>query len=314
MSWKQSLFWPYHRLKEQLGTYSHTGINSFEITYHLSIESKTANTITLAIPLPPTTPEQTITELKLHLPNTRQVTDEKCGNHFFIGSIEPRTAKLEIPAFSCQTTIRPYSKKNNCSTTGMPSIALTEDSNHLHPTDPRIQTLAKNIGQRSSRKEVASKINAHLVRTLVYGDPIDELYSDLDALLRPRVDCGGYDALFVSLCRANNIPARIVNGFFLDGTKNNMHAWAEFQDEKGHWIPVDPSMEQLAKKGRTKKSGRFGYIGSDRLQLSQGCDIPIEWNNKQYSAPLLQHPFILDGTGSESIRAALSVKMIPPQA
>jgi hypothetical protein len=107
-------------------------------------------------------------------------------------------------------------------------------------------------------------------------------------------------------CGASDAIA-IVSGFFLDGNKNDMHAWAEFQDEQGHWIPVDPSTEQLVKQHRSKKSGRFGFVGSDRLRLSHGCDILIEWNNKFYYAPILQHPFVIEGGEDTSVRAKIQV-------
>ncbi len=316
MSWKQPLYWPIHRLKETLGLYPHTQTQTYELTYNIIIQIKEvalpSKPLTLAIPKPPTTKEQQITDFKLHLPNVKEQAEERFGNHVFFVQLEPRATNFEIPLFSCKATIHPYKKASAPNQVPSPPT-IGEKTEHLHPNDPRIQTLAKNIGNSSSAYETAKKIHAHLVRTVKYGEPIDGLYSDLDTLTRPHVDCGGFDSLFVSLCLTSNIQARIVNGFFLDGDKNAMHAWAEFQDEKGHWIPVDPSTEQLAKQGRTKKSGRFGYIGSDRLQLSQGCDIPLEWNNKIYSAPLLQHPFLLEGTGSESIRALLTVNAISPQ-
>lgn len=317
MSWKQSLYWPIHRLNETLQRYSYTKTQLYKVTYSVVIQIKeealSAEPRTLAIPRPPTTREQTIADFKYHLPNLQEQTDECFHNHFFFVQLEPRATSFELPVFSCKATIHPYKKASAPNQAPSPAT-IGEETEHLHPNDPRIQTLAKNIGKSSSVYETAKRIHTHLVRTVKYGEPIDGLYSDLDALTRPHVDCGGFDSLFVSLCLASGIQARIVSGFFLDGDKNDMHAWAEYQDEKGRWIPVDPSTEQLAKQVRTKKSGRFGYIGSDRLQLSQGCDIPIEWNNKVYSAPLLQHPFILEGNGSESIRAKLTAHILSSEA
>lgn len=317
MPWKQSLYWPAHRLKEMLKIYPYTKTQTYVITYNVTIHAKAESipleALTLVIPRPPTTKEQQIIDFKLHLPNAQEKKDGSFGNHFFFIRIEPRAADFEIPVFSCKATIHPF-RKSFTPHKILPPTPIGGKTEHVHPNDARIQTLAKNIGKGLSAHETARKIHTHIVKTLKYGDPIDGLYNDLDALLRPRVDCGGFDSLFVSLCLASGIQARIVSGFFLDREKNEMHAWAEFQDEKGCWIPADPSMEQLAKQGKTRKSGRFGYIGSDRLQLSQGCDIPIKWNNKIYSAPLLQHPFILEGNGSESIRAALTINIISPQA
>jgi len=63
--------------------------------------------------------------------------------------------------------------------------------------------------------------------------------------------CLEFSDLFITLARANNIPARNVNGFAyttnsalrpLSLKKDVLHAWPEYYDEKRNlWIPVDPT-------------------------------------------------------------------------
>lgn len=59
--------------------------------------------------------------------------------------------------------------------------------------------------------------------------------SALDALRDKQADCQGRSMLFIALCRANKIPARMV---WVDG-----HAYAEFYLEsepgKGEWYPIE---------------------------------------------------------------------------
>lgn len=306
MSWKQTLAWPLHRIRETFGLFAYAQPQAYELTYSVGISAKDTHPITFAIPLPPQTDTQEIQNLTLHLPHTTKAVDEVFKNEILITSIEPRTERIEVPVFHCLVKTKPGHRQQQKTQHATPA-----QSRYIHAVDPRIQTLARHLGIGSSAKEKARRINTHLIKHLTYGDPIDGLYSDIEALTRPNVDCGGFATLFVSLCLANNIPARIVSGFWLDDTKNDMHAWAEFQDEQGNWIPVDPSVEQMVRRGRTHKSGRFGFVGSDRLICSIGCDIPITWNNKIQRAPILQHPYILEGSSDAQCRAIIRLTPAP---
>lgn len=57
-------------------------------------------------------------------------------------------------------------------------------------------------------------------------------------ILNRQGDCTEISALFVSLCRLYNIPARLVAGFKKQSNNWIRHAWAEIFYE-GLWIPVD---------------------------------------------------------------------------
>lgn len=76
----------------------------------------------------------------------------------------------------------------------------------------------------------------------------------LSALTSGRGVCMDYAALFVALCRAVSIPARVVEGYRLKGDfenikenewkdiKSSRHAWAEYYLEGYGWIPVEPTL------------------------------------------------------------------------
>ena len=83
----------------------------------------------------------------------------------------------------------------------------------------------------------------------------------IDVALRDRLgDCEERAAVFVALCRASDIPARLV------WVPN--HNWAEFYltDEKGegHWIPA-----------HTSAYAWFGWTGAHELVLQKGDSIRI---------------------------------------
>lgn len=86
-------------------------------------------------------------------------------------------------------------------------------------------------------------------------------YTSVQAALRDRVgDCEERAAVFVALCRASGIPARLV------WVPN--HNWAEFclKDEQGefHWIPAHTSCYSW-----------FGWTGAHELVLQKGDSIPL---------------------------------------
>jgi len=55
-------------------------------------------------------------------------------------------------------------------------------------------------------------------------------------------DCTEYSDLFVALCRARNIPARVTSGYTVGfGKASTRHNWAEVYLQEYGWVPFDPS-------------------------------------------------------------------------
>jgi len=184
-------------------------------------------------------------------------------------------------------------------------------SKHLHPNDPRIIEAARScVLKAKSIKDILIALNNYVIHYLVYGKPIKGLYTDLEALESKVVDCGGFDIFLASLAAALKIEARIVSGFWADMSKDNMHAWVEFKMPDGTWVSADPSVEQLRMKGRTKKSGRMGFVGSDRIAFSLGSDILIETKTEKIIVDILQHPFFLPQDLGKKIKVNTKVSSI----
>src|SRR5262245_31332972 len=130
------------------------------------------------------------------------------------------TANLKIPE-KLDRSIRKY-------TSGSPYIEV----NHR-----LIRALSKEImdGVDASATDW-QKIEAiydKVLEKVEYVEGIDK--SALDSLKDKQADCQGRSMLFIALCRANKIPARMV---WVDG-----HAYAEFYLEsepgKGQWYPIE---------------------------------------------------------------------------
>ncbi len=88
--------------------------------------------------------------------------------------------------------------------------------------------------------------------------PIRDLTSALTAFEQNKASCNGKARLFVALCRAKGIPARLVGGLILEETrKRTSHLWTEvFIGDK--WVPFDVL------------NGHFAYLPSHYLELYTG--------------------------------------------
>jgi len=93
--------------------------------------------------------------------------------------------------------------------------------------------------------DMAREIYEFVVNYLTYSLQTEERGA-LWALENRRGDCSEYSYLFVALCRAVGIPARVQAGFafssYTEETENG-HMWAEYYLEGYGWIPVDASWE-----------------------------------------------------------------------
>ncbi|NJS41986.1 transglutaminase domain-containing protein [Candidatus Gracilibacteria bacterium] len=163
----------------------------------------------------------------------------------------------------------------------------------IHSDDTKIKELIREVvGKENNLLTVIIKICEFIKEHLEYNNPIIGLYTDFEALHKKKVDCGGFSTLFISMCHNIGIPARLVAGYWADRPGKEMHAWAEFMLPDKTWIPVDLSIEWLRNKHRENKTAKIGYLGSDRVAMSIGCDFEIlENTNNQTSINILQTPF-----------------------
>jgi len=92
-------------------------------------------------------------------------------------------------------------------------------------------------------------------------------------------NCTDFHSLFISLARAQKMPAKFEIGFSLPEARGageiaGYHCWAFFQPETGKgWVPVDISE---ANKNPKLANYYFGNLTENRLTLSTGRDIVLE--------------------------------------
>ncbi|MHA1244607.1 MAG: transglutaminase-like domain-containing protein, partial [Candidatus Heimdallarchaeota archaeon] len=218
----------------------------WRIIYTITVINPTSKPIgnfTSFIALPVTiSPQQIVRSLELS-PDKQKISTDIEGNHWTrydiprINSGERKTfgytayvemLPMVIPRHNFDiTTSNPYDEKF------LEKYLRSEP--HIESDHPEIVELAKTIKNRNPMKFARNAINT-VNNRLKYEIQPDE-YGAAFAIKNGKGDCTEYSALFVALCRATGIPARVVAGF-THAQNWERHATAEFL-VAGRWIPVD---------------------------------------------------------------------------
>ncbi|HEC02609.1 MAG TPA: transglutaminase domain-containing protein, partial [Phycisphaerales bacterium] len=86
----------------------------------------------------------------------------------------------------------------------------------------------------------------------------------LTALELGKGDCTEYSDLFVAICRAKGIPARVVTGYTVTtDVSRAKHNWAEVYMQDRGWVPIDLTAGDVGNAAfRNRVFGRMrpGYI------------------------------------------------------
>ncbi len=111
-------------------------------------------------------------------------------------------------------------------------------------------------------------------------------------------NCSDFHALFISLARAEKIPARFEVGFGLpekqgEGTIAGYHCWAWFRVPDQGWVPVDISE---ASKNKDLREYYFGNLTADRVAFSSGRDLLLTPRQSAEPVNFFVYPYVeVDG-------------------
>jgi len=118
----------------------------------------------------------------------------------------------------------------------------TEPEELIQSTHPSIVSKAENLtGDENSSHGKVSKIYNFVITHMRYVFQEEERGA-LWALINRTGDCSEYSYLFVALCRAAGVPARVQTGFAFRSPSETIedgHVWAEYYLENYGWMPVD---------------------------------------------------------------------------
>lgn len=164
-------------------------------------------------------------------------------------------------------------------------------SQKLIQLNNEIKTLAHDIVKIEKEPlKQAKLLFVWIIENIKYEKPSIN-FGNLIALHQKKGDCGNMSFLFVSLCRALNIPARVIFGWWtISSGKTGPHAWAECFIRNYGWIPVDCATSRLIKQAKRRlnlfsgidfyditpdPSYYFGNIDNKRVIYSIGSELEV---------------------------------------
>jgi transglutaminase-like putative cysteine protease len=161
--------------------------------------------------------------------------------------------------------------------------------------------------------EKAKDIYGYVFRTMRY-DKTGEGWGHGDTLWAcdsKHGNCTDFHSVFISMARAEKIPARFQIGFPIPADKHSAeipgyHCWAEFYLDGTGWVPVDISE---AWKHQEKHDYFFGAHDVNRVQFTQGRDLKLA--PAQDGAPLnyFVYPYVeIGGKEYSNVSIAFSFK------
>jgi len=157
----------------------------------------------------------------------------------------------------------------------------TQPEELIQSNDLQIILMMENITSNESNvHEKVSKIYNFVTKHIRYAKQ-DKEKGALWALENGVGDCSEYSYLFVALCRAAGIPARVQAGFAfrsLGETLEDGHMWAEYYLENYGWIPVDTTWRL------------FDALDQRHFSAIQSIPEPIPYGNYAFNNTLGPKP------------------------
>lgn len=214
---------------------------NFELKYFL--QNSTQSPITTKIAIPPDTSHQQVTFTSIE-PKPVDISVDQDGNWLAQYYLDPNQT-IEAVA-SGQVKILPNSL--NIPHEPVNNDVYTSSQEFWPVDDPSITQIASNL-------KTPKQIYDYVVATLSYN------YSQIDQAKRQGATaairspqsalCTEFTDLFITIARANKIPAREIEGYAytnnpkIKPTNPNtdiLHAWPQYFDSKSNkWISIDPT-------------------------------------------------------------------------
>ncbi len=299
---------------------------TFIFTYQVTLKDIPAGAkrVRVWIPIATTDANQTVA-LKASGPVPLHSTRETAfGNHILYGEILHPSASPAVFILEYQVTRQEYVKgdydhllkASHGPESAHASLAAYLAPDRLVPIDGRIKTLAdENTRGKQGTVEKARALYDFVFNTVRY-DKSGTGWGRGDSLWvcdAKHGNCTDFHSLFISLARAEGIPARFEIGFPVptgaEGAIPGYHCWAEFYANGVGWVPVDISE---AWKDPKKREYFFGALDANRVQFTVGRDLTLQ--PKQDGPPLnyFIYPYVeVDGKEFEGVERKFTYRDVP---
>ena len=297
---------------------------TFLFTYQVTLKEipAAAQRVRIWIPRAVTDANQTVVvkQAKGTAP-LRETREAAFGNRMFYGEIlHPKSASADF-SIEYQVTRKEYSKGDYASLAKSGAASGREPKNmarflapdRLVPIDGRMKELA----DQNTRGKQGTVARAHALYDYVFEtvryDKSGTGWGRGDSLWvcdSKHGNCTDFHSLFISMARAEGIPARFEIGFPLppasEGSIPGYHCWAEFYVNGPGWVPVDISE---AWKDPHKHDYFFGTLDANRVQFSVGRDLVLEPRQEGEPLNYFIYPYVeVDGRPFEGVDKKFSFR------
>ncbi|MGB1243656.1 MAG: transglutaminase domain-containing protein, partial [Chitinophagales bacterium] len=237
---------------------------SLEIYYNYQVEGK-VNRILSTFFLPQNLPnKQRIVNIDYSI--TPNKIFESGGNQYIEFMFDqPKDnfilkMKLDVELYRYDLEMAQYNQMSN---NPISTDKYLRNELFLRRKNKLIQGIADTISG-STRLETVQNIYDFVTDHLEYNNDIRENLGSIKALKKGYGDCTEYADLFVTLCRAKEIPARVVAGCVAELSLNSNHHWAEVFLEDTGWIPFDPTYGDNPASRFEEMPNRYIYYSNNR--------------------------------------------------
>jgi transglutaminase-like putative cysteine protease len=116
-----------------------------------------------------------------------------------------------------------------------------KEEKYVEKEHPQIQQIAKSI-KGQTETEIVENVYDYVIENMEYVVQGEKDLGAVTAVQQKKGDCSEYSDLFVAICRAKDIPARVATGYTVRfDDVSPKHHWVEIYLKKYGWVPFDPS-------------------------------------------------------------------------
>jgi len=177
--------------------------------------------------------------------------------------------KAEIYRYDLLTARKQYKKQPPPKDPNLSDFIRHE--HYIQKNHARIHEIAETV-RGQTEIDIAKSLYDFVTDRLRYVPRTDELGA-VKALAAKQGDCVEYSDLFVALCRAKNIPARVIKGYVTEFDDSPEHAWAEVYLTELGWVPFDLTYGDV--KQKSTKNKRFQKLKPIYIYLTSTRNDPI---------------------------------------
>lgn len=281
-----------------------------------------ARSVSLWVPVPQTTTEQTIRQLRVSAPGPVTVGREpRFGNQALCLRLKnpsgPATVILEVLA-----TRRENAGRAEALSPEQRREYLAAEP--LVPVDGPVRALAEEATRGLRGEDARARALYERVTRLLKYDKSGTGWGRGDAVWAcdaRRGNCTDFHALLIGAARSQGIPARFAIGLPLPETRGageipGYHCWAELY-VRGRWVPVDSSegAKALARGDTARKDYFYGHHDENRLEFSRGRHLTLEPPQKGGPLNFFIYPYAeVDGKPLTAVSHRFTYADVSPES